>query len=438
MADPSIAVLSPHRHPRLRYVLRELSTFCGYRFRLFTDEARWRGSSVDYRLSYGAYRREVPRLPAHPFLSGKPAREDHLAVAEARGIPVFFLDADGRPDLLSCIFFALSRYEEYGPFTPDVHGRFPARASHAHRWGYLQRPVVQEWTDQLLLLATRGEHGLAKKDWSLQLTYDVDIPWAWRFRGWRGWGAGIRDVLTGHWSRARKRLFAPRSRDPFWTFPQLETLHATYGLGVHYFWLVAAGQDRKDPNPFPLPLQLRELMRNLAKEQVCGLHPSYHSSDINSLISSELNYLNSLLDKKINRSRQHFLRFRLPDTYRALYAAGIHHDYSMGYADAVGWRAGTNRPFYWYDLDREKPTGFRVHPFGAMDVTLKNYLKQSADQAETTVLALASATLPYGGPFTLLWHNSSFAPEYGWQGWWEMYQSLIPALLEFRGRATEG
>jgi hypothetical protein len=436
MADPTVAILSHHRHPRLRYVLRELNGYSGFRFRLFTEEERWEQAEVDYRLGYGRTVDDHPFLPASNFLAGKAPGEKDLQVEEDEGIPVFFTSPNGKSDLFSCIFFALSRYEEYGDFPRDDHDRFPAKASHAYRWKYLERPVVMEWTQRLLCLITGNPVAMQGQDWSLQLTYDVDIPWAWQHRGFRGVAAGIRDLLTGHWSRARKRFFGSAADDSYWTFPQLEALHQKHGLGVHYFWLLSDGKDPKDPNPLPAPKAARELIQRLNRQHVCGIHPSYHSSDRPTLIPEELTRLEQILGKKVNRSRQHFLRFRLPDTYRELYSAGIHHDYSMGYADAIGWRAGTNRPFYWYDLDREMATGFRVHPFGAMEVTLKNYRGLDAERAKTEILALAAATLPFGGPFTLLWHNSSFATEYGWDGWWEMYQKLVQELLDLRKMAT--
>ncbi|MTB52168.1 polysaccharide deacetylase family protein [Lewinella sp. W8] len=436
MRESTVALLSTHRHPRLRYVIRELTGVTGHRFRLFTQEEQWRAAKVDYRCCYGLSRPAVPSLPANDFLSGKLPKKEDLLVKVDDGLPVFFTDPSGIPDLLSCIFFALSRYEEYGPGPRDGHGRFTAADSHAQRWGYLPRPVVAEWAERLITVITGKTSPQSPNDWSLQLTYDVDIPWAWQHRGWRGVAAGLRDLLTGHWQRARNRFFGTNTHDPYWTFEQLENLHREHGLGVLYFWLLSEGKNRHDPNTFPIPAAQRDLIRQLSQRQVCGIHPSYEASDRPPLLDQERARLEEITGKTITRSRQHFLRFRLPDTYRQLYHAGIQHDYSMGYADAIGWRAGTNRPFYWYDLDREGVTGFRVHPFGAMEVTLKQYLDLGPREAKAEILALAAATLPYGGPFTLLWHNSSFSAAYGWRGWWEMYQQLVAELLDLRSSAT--
>jgi len=55
----------------------------------------------------------------------------------------------------------------------------------------------------------------------------------------------------------------------------------------------------------------------------------------------------------ITQSRQHYIRFNLPEGYQRLIAAGITDDYSMGYGSVNGFRASVASSFYWYDLEKE-------------------------------------------------------------------------------------
>ena len=71
----------------------------------------------------------------------------------------------------------------------------------------------------------------------------------------------------------------------------------------------------------------------------------------------------------------------MPSSYNHLLAAGITHDYSMGFADRVGFRAGTCTPFYFYDLDFEIQTPLKVFPFALMDTTLNDYMKLTPKQS---------------------------------------------------------
>ena len=430
-----ITLHTPLRHPRLRYVLRVVGDDLGYTFRFHNDRSVFPRPPDRYAVHYAS--EGHPALPHHPFLSGKELSPACTALrTDEEGLPVFCQTPSG-PDLLACIFFALSRYEEYQPHTPDAHGRFPAAAGHARQHGYLYRPVVREWTAALGRrlrawfpdLPPPREHAF-----QFRPSYDIDLLWAYRYRGWRGSAHLLKDALTGHPRRAYHRLRASDRHDPFFTLDRLTLLHHKHRLRPTYFWLVSDGTLREDPNPYPIPERQRELMRELDGQATQGLHPSYRSSVDTDLIATERDRLQLLLGRPVTASRQHYLRFRLPGTYRALLDAGITDDYTMGYADDVGWRAGTNLPFPWYDLERERETSLTVHPFAAMDVTLRQYLGLAGGAAGEKISELRSALNPHGGPFMLLWHNSSFAEDYGWAGWWEMYAALVAELAASPGQ----
>lgn len=434
--SPSIAVLSRHRHPRLRYVLKELGRDLGWKFRLVTDADKWKSLEADARVLYGENSGGVTSVnwPAHPFLSGSPIADQQ--VEHQDGLPVFFSTSTGH-DLLAAIFFQLSRYEESESFQADAHGRFPASESHARRNGYLGRPVVREWAAALaagLMAKYPGLPAPKTRPFVFRPSYDIDLLWAWKYRGWRGPAAGLRDLLTGAPRRAIQRFTTPTDKDPFQTLAFLKALHAKPGktgatpLQPVYFWLLANNEDRRDPNPYPIPKEQIEIMREIAEQHLVGIHPSYLSHERPKLVAEEAGRLQAMTGRAVRHSRQHFLRFRIPETYRALRDNGITHDYSMGYADAVGWRAGTNLPFFWYDLEREEATGLMVHPFAAMDVTLKNYLGLGPEDAPREVMELARLVKPFGGDFMLLWHNSSFSEAYGWAGWREAYAELVEKL----------
>ncbi len=434
---PEITVVTDIRHPRLRYVLDIVGNDLGYRFRFFNDRSVFGSPAPRYGVRYGGGGERC--LPHHPLLSGKSVAPADTALTYLDGMPVFCATENGH-DLLACIFFALSRYEEYESFQPDAHGRFPAAASHAQRCGYLRRPMVREWTAAI---------GRRLRQWFPDLpvperppfvfrpTYDIDLLWAYRHRGWRGMASLVRDALTGHTQRALARLRSPPAEDAYFTLPRLHALHLQHALTPAYFWLLADGQDRRDPNPYPIPPEQIRHMRELDAHAILGIHPGYRSAELPEVMAGERQRMQEILGREVTASRQHFLRFRLPATFRQLEAAGITDEYSMGYADEVGWRAGTNLPYPWYDLERERSTSLTIHPFAAMDVTLRSYLGLSAQDAGAVIVELATRVGKYGGDFPLLWHNSSFAPEFGWYGWWEAYVGLVGQLSSLQDQSPD-
>ena len=136
-------------------------------------------------------------------------------------------------------------------------------------------------------------------------------------------------------------------------------------------------------------------------------------------------WLESVTGTAIRSSRQHYLRFTLPDTYTILLESNISDEFSMGYADQSGFRAGTSMPFYFYDLNKEQVTELTVHPFCIMDVTLKNYQNLSVEDASQLVRQFKKKLKKVNGQLCFIWHNSSFAILGGWQGWDKVFEELV-------------
>ncbi|MEZ4983556.1 MAG: polysaccharide deacetylase family protein [Saprospiraceae bacterium] len=331
-------------------------------------------------------------------------------------------------DPFAATFFLLSRYEEYLPHDGDMYERFPAALSWAHRSGCLHYPIVWEWAKQLgaVIQAYYPAWQYTPPGYSFEPTYDVDIPWAFRHRGLRGWLGFGKDLFTGNRAlvRARLRTWMGHQEDPFYTFAYLRELHEKQGVKPRIFWLLA-DTSAQDINPSWRTPALQQLIRDTATWSDTGIHPGFHAWLTATPIREHKQRLEHILQQSITHSRQHFLRLRLPDTYRALIAAGIRHDHTMGFADAIGFRAGTTMPFLWYDLDKEETTELTVHPFAAMEVSLRQYRQCTPAQAGEYLMALKQYCQTNGLPWATLWHNSSFSDAHGWAGWQEVYEALF-------------
>jgi hypothetical protein len=64
--------------------------------------------------------------------------------------------------------------------------------------------------------------------------------------------------------------------------------------------------------------------------------------------------------------RQHVLRWANPDTWRDWEAAGLSHDSTLAYSEAIGFRTGTCHPYRVFDL-RERRLRVREVPFQVME-----------------------------------------------------------------------
>jgi hypothetical protein len=105
--------------------------------------------------------------------------------------------------------------------------------------------------------------------------------------------------------------------------------------------------------------------------------------------------------------RQHFLLWRPGVTWRAQATAGLTEDETLGFADAVGYRAGTARSFEAFDVALGRPLDLRVRPLHVMDVTLLQHMSIGLEKGLAIVAEMARRTRRYGGDLSVLWHNSS-------------------------------
>lgn len=97
----------------------------------------------------------------------------------------------------------------------------------------------------------------------------------------------------------------------------------------------------------------------------------------------------------------------------------------MGFHDLPGFRAGTSRPFYWYDLGKEEITTLKVHPLVFMDASVKHYQATGPAESCELVRQLMEETYTTNGIFSYLWHNSSLSGFDGWKDFRRVYDFIV-------------
>lgn len=370
---------------------------------------------------------------SHLILFEKKIWRQSLIPHKYRGLFTLFNlnhpDSDLPFDLFAMVFYLISRYEEYLPFDADAHGRFTAKQSIAYQYGFLHQPIINQWAIKLkeLIEEKFNIRFLSPPSSFCYLpTYDIDMAWAYRHRNWkRTIGAYAQDVVFQRWGflseRFKVHLF--KTIDPFYTFDDINQWHTSSSYQPLFFFLLG-DYGKYDKNINPENEDFRQLIYQLHKQYQTGIHPSYSSNISFHQLSKEIKRLEEITHERVQRSRQHFLKLHLPQTYQNLIKAGITADYSMGYAEDIGFRASIATPFPWYDLQKEEETKLIIYPFQIMDVTLQQYLKLSPDEALKYIKPIIQVTKEVNGTLLTLWHNSSFSANHGWSGWRTMYKKM--------------
>jgi peptidoglycan/xylan/chitin deacetylase (PgdA/CDA1 family) len=210
-----------------------------------------------------------------------------------------------------------------------------------------------------------------------------------------------------------------RRTDPNWSFERIVDLEREQVARSTFFLMTGFGH-RADPEPYGHLLP--RLVEALDGAEI-GLHGSYRAADQPTRLAEEKSALEQVAGP-VSGQRFHYLRLNLP----AVEAAGFCYDSSLGFSDAIGFRAGIAHPF--------RPWGTRLVeiPLAAMDVTLgeRRYLGLSAREAERPVMQLLDWAAEHGGGFALLWHTDRF-DRWTARGWDRLYERVLAGIAERGG-----
>jgi hypothetical protein len=333
-------------------------------------------------------------------------------------------------DMFAASFYFMSRYEEYLPFQADEHGRYPAEAGLQYRLNLLETPVIDGWALILknILIKEFPKLIFGKRKFNFVPTIDVDRAYHFKSSGLiKNTARVFKAAMKFNAEKVLDIILTGLGQDdPFDTYDYLNEVHAQYQQRATFFFLLAHhGHEEFDQNVNPEDETFTALISKVASTSNIGIHPSYASNTATKKISEELLRLQEITGQRVDSSRQHFLKLHLPYTYLKLIKAGINHDYSMGYASQVGFKAGTCTPFFWYDLQLEKQAHLKVHPFAVMDVTLQQYLSLNPAQAMEKLAELIASVKLVDGTLCSLWHNESLSEKGKWKGWKAVYTYLL-------------
>jgi peptidoglycan/xylan/chitin deacetylase (PgdA/CDA1 family) len=337
-------------------------------------------------------------------------------------------------DALAAAFFHLARIEERGA-PRDRHGRFFASSSSLDP---LDPPL--ERLRRELGLPTPQYRGAR---FAVALTHDVDVPWKWTRIGMLGAAARLKGHALGgrfgpalHEARglARVPLHKLRRGDPNWRFEEIVAEEQEHGARSTFFVMAGHGHRADGAAPESYDRLRPRLVETLvASGAEVGLHGSYLAADDLDRLAHERAVL-AQLDGPLVGQRYHYLRIDPHRNLVPLVDIGFRYDTSLGFPDALGFRAGIAHPFRPWDVERNRPADLVEVPLAVMDATLaeERYEGLLAAAAKPRVLALLDWAAEHGGGFSILWHPERFdAPSA--RGWDRLYFEVMDAVRERGG-----
>lgn len=423
-----ITLLTKDITPRLEYMALFLQNQLGTPVILTNDINEKKGVLIAYQEEPIE---EALNIVPHGLLHTAVIDEQKPEVEWMDEVPYFFRTqgmGEMPCDILASIFYMVTRYEELTTKDRDEHDRFKAVSSLAYKGNFITRPVVEIWLAKLKsLLAKKGDIPYKAQKYKFVPTVDVDSAYAFKYKPLYLQLAGLLRRLA----KGQIRLFFEQllvhighHPDPYNTYAIFKQSFNKPEIKPHFFVQVG-NRGLHDKNMSYKNSAFREVVDELKTFASVGLHVSYQGAFDHQIIREECHKLQDMTGEIVTRNRFHYLRMNLPESYALLENNGINADYTMGYADHIGYRAGISKPYLWFDLKANRTTSLKVHPFFAMDNSLRKYMACTPSEAIAHLKPALEEIKSLNGQFCFLWHNSSFLEVAEWKGWRVVYNWLM-------------
>jgi len=382
-------------------------------------------------------------MKAHSLLFEKSILKQEITEIEYLNLRMFFPSSSDSflPfDPFACIFYLLTRYEEYLSETTDDHERFSDSENILVKLDLYHKPVVDQMAYLIAekLSSQFPEFKIRPRSFQFLTTIDIDNAWAFRNKSLAvSLGSVLKAAIHGQFNELKQRfaVLLGLQNDPYNTYKYI--LETYNGLSDHLqFFFLIGNRGAYDKNISHRNEAFRQLITNISSFCEVGIHPSYASNHKPWLFEKEKERLEDIIRKPVTQSRQHYLKLRFPNTYQNLYKSNITDDFTMGFASLAGFRAGTCTAFPFFDLSRNRNTELMIHPFQVMDVTLKNYLQLTPEVAWLLIEELMTEVKKVNGTFISLWHNESLGDSGQWPGWHKVFEKMTQTGLNFENEQS--
>jgi len=277
-------------------------------------------------------------------------------------------DTSGLPfDIFAASFFMLSRYEEYQPHVKDVFGRFSSSESLAFKEGFLNQPVVNIWAQKFLTELKLRFPDIDRISSSFTTHNLILVSEAYKYKN-----KGLLRSVFGFFNdffRFRFRSVFKRikvvvflKKDPYNTFDLIINACKNNKTKLTVFFKLG-NFSQLDLNISHLKNSHRSLIKSVADYAQVGLQISNGALKDFIQLKKEKKRLEEIIHRPLLETFNSHCILQLPEILHDLVDIEVANNYTMGYCDTIGFRAGTCTPFFFYDLDFEIQTPLKIHSF---------------------------------------------------------------------------
>ncbi|MDX1270335.1 polysaccharide deacetylase family protein [Bizionia paragorgiae] len=372
---------------------------------------------------------------SHDLLFEQGISDLDIKVSDWEETKCFFANSDQSAlpfDIFSASFYLLSRYEEYLPHVKDEFGRFTALESLAYKHQFLEQPVVDIWAFKFLKVvqAQFPDYQFQNRKYSIRPVIDVPMAYDYKYKGiMRTVGGTFKDLFSFKFKDVYKRymVILGFKNDPYDTFRYIVNRQKYVKQKFIFFFLVG-DFSTYDKNNSVQKTGFVSLIKQVGDYCKVGLKSSLFAVDSKATLKMEKERLERIINQDIPAARQSYSKLNLPETYRNLTELEISEDFTMGYINHVGFRAGTCTPFFFFDLDYEIQTPLRINTYHVLDFALLKH--HSLLDKKMILNRIITEVKKVNGEFVPVFHNYTFSNSERWKGYKELFNIIIDSTNE--------
>ncbi len=422
--------------PRLRYVFKHICT------RLLGIEVSFT-TTIEEFIAHDSLKMSYTKqqlgneifVKSHEILFEQGLSDVEINVHDWENTKCFFYNGDKSSmpfDIFAASFYLLSRYEEYLPHVNDEFGRFSATESIAYKHGFLHQPVVDIWAYKFKekLQIQYPKYKFTQRVYSIKPIIDVPSAYNFKLKGLlRTFGGTLKDLAEFKLKRLyyRYMVIFGFKHDPFDTFKYIINKQKQTKYKFLFFFLIGA-YSTYDKGINPNKKKFVSLIKSVADYCKVGLKTSYFAIQDPAVLKKEKIRMEAIINTDLTASRNSFSKLNLPESYRNLIELEIQEDYTMGYVNQIGFRAGTCSPFLFYDLDYEVQTPLKIWSYHLMDYCLLK--THSLLDKKKVLFEIMNEVKNVDGEFVPVFHNYTFSDLDRWKGFKELFNMILDSANE--------
>lgn len=367
-------------------------------------------------------------VKSHGLLDKQGISKQDIKIKKWDEIPCFFqvgMESHIPFDIFSASFYMLSRYEEYLPHVKNKNGGFPAEESLAFQNKFLQQPIVDLWAYRFKTILHKyfPKADFPTRKYNVQNILSVEQVYRYKEKGFlRNLAGGVTDFLKLRWRLVFKRLHTLLffADDPYDVYDELLKFSKQYKINWSFMFQLS-DYSVYNKNIGYNRLTYHSMIKSMGDYGAIGLLLGYEALFDGNVLKTEKIRWENIVHRDLENvlTNDHGLNF--PELYNNYDNLEITHDYSMGFPNKIGFRAGTCTSFLYYDLKLERISPLTLHPtaFNSRSFKANSFfeIKKILERVQTYVKKV-------NGELVVVFKNRDFAEGESKQKYYQILEKM--------------